>query len=140
MDKCIFCEIADKKSKAYIVYEDEFTIAFLDINPIKLGHTLIVPKEHYVTIMEIPKETLEKVADDIGFISKAVMKATECEGIMVVNNNIVSQLVHHLHVHIIPRMFGDHMCYPRVPRRRYTEEHMQEIADKIKEEIKKELG
>ncbi len=135
MEECIFCNIIDKKSKAYIVYEDENTIAFLDISPVFLGHTLIVPKKHYVTVMEAPKEVLESIADDVKFISEAVMKATGSEGIMVVNNNIVSQLVHHLHVHIIPRNFGDKFSYPRGPRRRYTEEHMNEIKEKIKSEI-----
>ncbi len=101
---CIFCKIAAKEIPAKIVYEDENTIAFLDVNPRSRGHTLVIPKKHY--------ETFEKLPDEIAVnLIKSVKKVVEIlnvlnpDGYNILNNNgkIAGQEVPHVHFHVIPR-------------------------------------
>jgi histidine triad (HIT) family protein len=101
---CIFCKIANKEIPAKVIYEDENTLAFLDINPRSKGHTLVIPKEHYETFDEIPEDvatnlikTIKKVVD--------ILKSLNPDGYNILNNNkpIAGQEVPHVHFHIIPR-------------------------------------
>jgi len=101
---CIFCKIANKEIPAKIVYEDENTLAFLDINPRSKGHTLVIPKEHYETFDELSEDiainltkTIKKVVD--------ILKSLNPDGYNILNNNkpIAGQEVPHVHFHIIPR-------------------------------------
>ncbi len=136
-DGCTFCKIVSKELPSDIVYEDEDIIAFLDKNPVFPGHTLVIPKEHYKTLLDIPDPILAKLFSDIKFISRAVMKATGSEGIVILNNTIVSQSIPHAHVHLIPRNYKDGF-YKYLPRQRYHyKEGEQPIEIKIREEIEK---
>jgi len=101
---CIFCKIANKEIPSKVIYEDENTLAFLDINPRSKGHTLVIPKEHYETFDEIPEDvatnlikTIKKVVD--------ILKSLNPDGYNILNNNkpIAGQEVPHVHFHIIPR-------------------------------------
>jgi histidine triad (HIT) family protein len=103
-ESCIFCKIAQKEAPANVVYEDENVIAFLSIQPINIGHTLIVPKKHYDNIYEIPEEEVAYLYKIVKKLAHAVNKAVNAEGIRIVQNNgeAAGQVIFHLHVHIIP--------------------------------------
>jgi histidine triad (HIT) family protein len=103
-ESCIFCKIAQKEASASIVYEDEKVVAFLSIQPINVGHTLVVPKKHYEDIYGIPEEEVAYLYKIVKKLSRAIKKAVEAEGIRIVQNNgeAAGQVIFHLHVHIIP--------------------------------------
>lgn len=103
-ESCIFCKIVQKEAPASIVYEDEKVVAFLSIQPINVGHTLVVPKAHYENIHDIPDEEVSHLYKIVKKLAPAVKKAVEAEGIRIVQNNgeAAGQVIFHLHVHIIP--------------------------------------
>jgi diadenosine tetraphosphate (Ap4A) HIT family hydrolase len=108
---CIFCKIASAEIPAKIIFEGESTIAFLDIKPINLGHTLVIPKSHYESLSDIPYELIGKMAE-VGKKIAEVMKNTialKCEGINfhLADGRAAGQEVSHIHLHIIPRFAGD---------------------------------
>jgi histidine triad (HIT) family protein len=105
MNSCIFCRIAQKQLPANLVYEDEKAMAFLDIRPLNEGHTLIIPKLHYENIFDIPKELIMHVHGVTKRVALAVKKATQADGISIMQQNgkAAGQEIFHLHVHIIPR-------------------------------------
>jgi histidine triad (HIT) family protein len=93
-----------KEAPASIVYEDDKVIAFLSIQPINVGHTLVVPKAHYENIYEIPEEEVAYLYKIVKKLAHAVKKAVDAEGTRIVQNNgeAAGQVIFHLHVHIIP--------------------------------------
>ena len=105
---CIFCKIVNKEIPAKIVYEDEDTMAFLDINPRNKGHTLVIPKKHYETLDEMPDEEMAKLMKTIKKVVE-ILKPLNFDGYNIVNNNkpAAGQEVPHVHFHIIPRYQND---------------------------------
>ena len=103
-ESCIFCKIAKGEAPACKIYEDENIVAFLSIQPINVGHTLVVPKKHYENIYEIPEGEVARLFKAVKKIAPAVRRGVEAEGIQIVQNNgeAAGQVVFHLHVHIIP--------------------------------------
>ena len=106
---CIFCKIAAGKIPCFRVYEDANILAFLDVGPIVRGHTLVVPKTHYPTVMETPAEVLATINAKMPVLTRAVLAVCGAEGCHVLVNNgpHAMQSVHHLHYHILPRKPGD---------------------------------
>ena len=106
---CPFCSIASGKAPASIVYEDATVLAFMDLNPANVGHTLVVPREHWESIYEIPEKTLAEMAPVVKRVSAAVKKTVGADGISVLqlNGRAAGQVVMHFHVHVIPRFSGD---------------------------------
>jgi len=109
--ECVFCKIVQKQAPASILYEDAQVLAFMDIRPVREGHTLIIPKQHYVNIFEIPEETLANTYLVVKKITIAVKKTTKADGISIVQQNgkAAGQDIFHLHVHVIPRFDGEKM-------------------------------
>ena len=105
---CIFCRIAQKQIPASLVYEDEKVMAFLDIRPLNEGHTLVIPKEHYENIFDIPEQLITYLHGIVKRIAIAVEKATKADGISIIQQNgkAAGQEVFHLHVHVVPRYEG----------------------------------
>jgi histidine triad (HIT) family protein len=105
MNSCIFCRITQKRVSSNLVYEDERAMAFLDIRPLNEGHTLIVPKSHYENIFDIPQELIMHIHGVTKRVALAVKKATQADGISIMQQNgkAAGQEILHLHVHIIPR-------------------------------------
>lgn len=104
-NNCVFCKIAHKIIKSNIIYEDDEVIAFLDTSPLTYGHSLVIPKGHYETMLSTPKGTLTHVmniAQRIGQIDMEILKA---KGVNILINCYPSagQLIPHFHVHVIPR-------------------------------------
>jgi len=113
MSDCVFCKIIKGDIPSSKVYEDENCYAFLDIAPLSWGHTLIIPKQHYEHITEMPPEQVAALSSVIPKLAAAVIKATDAEGLNVLQNNgaVAGQAVAHLHVHLIPRHSGDGLGY-----------------------------
>ena len=109
MEDCIFCKIIGRKAPSTIVYEDEDSLAFLDHYPINPAHTLVVPKKHYVTMLEMPPSEVGRLFVTVAKVAKGVGKASKADGINIGQSNgeAASQDVFHMHVHIIPRFHGD---------------------------------
>ncbi|MBN2594769.1 MAG: HIT family protein [Sedimentisphaerales bacterium] len=134
---CIFSKIVKGEIPAQKVYEDEAVLAFLDINPISDGHTLVIPKQKYEKLDECPAEVLGQLASKLGKIAQAVAAATGCDGYNVLCNNgrAAGQLIDYVHFHIIPRNEGDGVFH-RWPHFQYPTGKIEEIAAKIRENIK----
>ncbi|MCK5282950.1 MAG: HIT family protein [Nanoarchaeota archaeon] len=131
-EDCIFCKIAKGDIPCNKVYEDDKTLAFLDISPVSKGHTLVIPKEHAEKIYELSDESSEALAKTLKKISKAVEKALGCD-FNVLNNNgeKAGQLVKHVHFHIIPKQDDTGFEY-NWDSKKYEEDEDKEILEKIK--------
>lgn len=132
MDDCIFCRIVKGEIPSAKVYEDEQCYAFLDIEPLSWGHTLIVPKKHYERITEMPPAEVAALMSVVPKLAAAVIKAADAEGLNVLQNNgrVSGQAVPHLHVHLIPRHTGDGLGY-RWNAKQYGEGEMETFHKKI---------
>ena len=106
---CPFCSITSGQAPASIVYEDATVLAFMDLNPVSVGHTLVVPREHWENIYELPEKTFAEMAPVIKRVCDAVKKAVGAEGISVLqlNGRAAGQTAMHFHIHVIPRFRGD---------------------------------
>ena len=99
---CIFCKIVYNEIPSYKIYEDEYVLAFLDINPDSDGHTLIVPKKHFKDLDDIDEETLTKIYKVAKKIKKELEEKLGCMGISLLQNNGEIQEVKHYHLHLKP--------------------------------------
>jgi histidine triad (HIT) family protein len=135
-EQCIFCKIVAGDIPAVKIYEDEVVFAFLDVNPISDGHTLVVPKAHFDRLHNCPAKLLAEITSPLGKIGKAVCDATNAEGYNVLCNNgkAAGQIVDHLHFHIIPRRNGDGV-FDRWPAYRYEQGKIEQIGRKIYENL-----
>ncbi len=135
-EQCIFCKIASGQIPAVKIYEDVVVIAFLDINPVSEGHTLVVPKAHYDRLHDCPTELLAGITSSLGKIGKAVCDATNADGYNVLCNNgkAAGQLVAHLHFHIIPRRDNDGL-FNHWPTQKYEQSRIEQIGRKIRESL-----
>ena len=106
---CIFCRIAKGEIPCAKIYEDDNVLAFLDLSPVHHGHTLVIPKNHYKDMLEVPAELGTAVFAALQKVAGAVMKATGAQGFNVMQNNGLAggQTVFHIHWHIIPRFDND---------------------------------
>ena len=122
---------------AVVVYEDANTFAFLDHRPLFPGHTLLVPREHYETLGDLPATQVGPLFKNAQLLSRAVESAMEAEGSFVAMNNRVSQSVPHLHVHIVPRRRKDGLKGFFWPRTKYkSDEELEITREKISAKIK----
>lgn len=106
---CVFCAIAAGEIPCFKVYEDELVLAYLDINPMSEGHTLVIPKIHTAGLVDTPDDTLAAVIARVRKIAAHLETALPCDGFNVVQNNgeVAGQTVRHVHFHIVPRRAGD---------------------------------
>lgn len=130
---CLFCKIVAGEIPAEKVFEDANFLAILDINPVHLGHTLLIPKIHAQTIFDLPADLLGKLGAPLQILSRAVKDATAADGINVIINNerAAGQLIDHQHTHLIPRFLNDgfkHWHGATKP----TPEDLKLIAEKIR--------
>ncbi len=111
-DDCIFCKIVAGEIPCSRVFEDEHTLAFLDISPAVEGHTLVIPKAHCANIMDAPVETLTACMVTVARITRGLMD-WGAEGINLLQNNgaVAGQAVFHLHFHLFPRYKGDRRAW-----------------------------
>ncbi len=133
---CVFCKIVDEQAPASVVYQDQTAMAFLDIRPLNLGHTLVIPKAHYVDIFDIPADLLGHIHKVSKLIAPAVKSGADADGISIIQQNgkAAGQDIFHLHVHVVPRFEGQ-----RLPR--FSELSMAErtVLDDMAIKIKRYL-
>jgi histidine triad (HIT) family protein len=128
MEGCLFCKIVEGEIPCAKLYEDEKILSFLDIAPANKGHALVMPKEHYETLLDVPDDIeLMKVVKKV---VRAMSSALGNEGfnILVNNKKVAGQLVPHLHVHIIPRFAGDGIKLNWMPKR-YRDKEIEEFKE-----------
>ena len=127
------CRISRGEIPCAEIYSDDRVLAFLDLNPQKPGHALVIPKRHYADIFAAPAEVFAYLFPVIQKVGKAVMAATGAEGLNVLQNNqpAAGQSVFHLHWHLVPRHGGDGLHH--WPMGQYaTKAEMAELAARIK--------
>ncbi len=144
---CVFCHIASGKVPAKKVYEDSECVAVLDINPANQGHMLLMPKEHYTVMFQVPEGTLGHIFIIAKGLSQAGLKAFQSKGttILAANGVAAGQRAPHFMLHVIPRTAGDSVGL-YIPSRAFPEKESAQIAAALtaalggKKEIKKETG
>jgi histidine triad (HIT) family protein len=136
-EDCPFCSIASGKAPASIVYEDDNVLAFMDLNPVNIGHTLVIPREHYENIHEIPEETLTKVIAVVKRLCVAVKETVDANGIKVIqlNGKAAGQVVFHLHFHIIPASSKSDVRRGHHGRVTSERAELDEVAQQIRENL-----
>jgi histidine triad (HIT) family protein len=135
---CRFCQIIAGDDPSHVVFEDERVLAFLDNRPLFRGHSLLVPREHYETLAELPDELVGPLFESARLLSVAIPKAMRKPGSFVALNNVVSQSVPHLHVHVVPRKPKDGLRGFFWPRTKYeSEDQMREVAERVRRAVKR---
>jgi histidine triad (HIT) family protein len=133
---CRFCQIIAGDEQGHVVLEDERTIAFLDNRPLFPGHSLLLPRDHYETLGDLPDELIGPLFQNARLLSVAVPKAMRKPGSFVAMNNVVSQSVPHLHVHVVPRKPKDGLRGFFWPRTRYdSDDQMREVAERVRKAV-----
>jgi histidine triad (HIT) family protein len=120
--ECVFCRIVGGDVPAFVVDESALTVAFLDSRPVFKGHVLVVPRTHLGTLADIPDELLAPMFATVRAVASAVVSALGAQGSFVAMNNVVSQSVPHVHVHVVPRTKGDGLRGFFWPRTGYADE------------------
>ena len=106
---CVFCEIINGNIPTNKVYEDEHTLAFLDLSQTTYGHTLVVPKKHVENFWDADQDTIHHVMHTVKVVSGLLKEKLQCEGMNILTNvnPVAGQTVMHFHVHLIPRYGKD---------------------------------
>jgi histidine triad (HIT) family protein len=135
---CLFCRIAAGDEAAEVVFSDDDTVAFLDHRPLFHGHTLLVPREHHVTLGDVPDDLVAALFLNARLLSRAVPAAMDKPGSFVALNNVVSQSVPHLHVHIVPRKRKDGLRGFFWPRTKYeSERELSRAGEAVREAVER---
>ena len=132
-EKCIFCKIINKSIPNAIIYEDEKFLVFLDRYPINYGHALLIPKDHFDTILEMPINLVGEMYSLVPQIAKSIINTIDGNGFNVSQNNgrSANQIIPHVHVHIVPR-FSLEKVKGQWPMRKIANiEELKILADKI---------
>jgi histidine triad (HIT) family protein len=132
MSDCLFCKIIAGQIPALKVFEDDFAVAFLDIQPVSLGHTLVVPKAHHQDLTETPDEALGRLFGLVKKVAAAAVRATGAEAFNVGVNtgSAAGQVIMHTHVHVMPRAAGDGLKH--WPKKPVAEADMKAAAENIR--------
>ncbi len=132
MKDCIFCEIIKGSVPCYKIYEDEYALAFLDISNDCNGHTLVIPKKHFVNVLDCEEKYLNGVINAVQKLAKHYVETCGFEGVNILNasGEAAEQSVFHLHFHILPRKKTDNLhTFPNLPK---NKESLAELAEKLK--------
>jgi histidine triad (HIT) family protein len=129
---CLFCRIAAGDEPAFVVYESDEVVGFLDSRPVFPGHTLVVPRRHVLTYLDLPDELIGPFFSAGQEVAAAVTTGMEAQGTFVAINNVVSQSVAHLHLHVVPRTKGDGLRGFFWPRRKYADGEAEQCAEQIR--------
>jgi histidine triad (HIT) family protein len=131
--RCLFCRIVAGEVPAHVVLDEPDVVGFLDHRPVFKGHTLVVPRRHVVTLPELPGDLVAPVVGAVQRVASAVVAGLGAQGSFVALNNVVSQAVPHLHVHVVPRTKGDGLRGFFWPRTRYADDaEMEEWATRLR--------
>jgi histidine triad (HIT) family protein len=131
-DDCLFCGIIAGTVPATIVLETDEVVGFLDVRPVFKGHVLLVPRQHVVTLSDLPEALLVPVFSSAQRVADAITSGLGAQGTFVAMNNVVSQSVAHLHVHVVPRTKGDGLRGFFWPRTKYADGEAEDYATRIR--------
>ena len=133
VEDCIFCQIIEKKIPSHILFENDITLAFLDIFPVSKGHTIVIPKNHYNNLEDIPVAELTELFRIVKEISGLIKKKLKIDGYNILQNNFraAGQVINHFHVHIIPRSKEDGKFRLIIPREQSKEEELKQLLETI---------
>jgi histidine triad (HIT) family protein len=141
VEDCAFCRIVAGEEPGSIVFEDEISVAFLDNRPLFPGHSLLVTRQHYETLWDLPSDLIGPLFTNAQLLSLAVREAMAAQGAFVAANNVVSQSVPHFHVHVVPRNRKDGLRGFFWPRRKYeSESHLKESAEAVRAAVERLRG
>jgi histidine triad (HIT) family protein len=132
---CVFCSIVSGETPAEVVLDEPELLAFLDARPVFKGHTLLVPREHVVTLPDLPAGLRDGFLEAAQRLSRAVVDGLGAQGSFVAMNNVVSQSVPHLHLHVVPRTKGDGLRGFFWPRTRYADGETADYATRLRSAI-----
>jgi histidine triad (HIT) family protein len=136
MKPCAFCAVVGGEAPAHVVHTDDDTVAFLDTKPVFPGHVLLVPRLHVTTLADLPAERVAGFFTLAQRLERAVESAMDAPGSLVLINNVVSQSVPHLHLHVIPRRPKDGLRFFLGPRHPYRDtDEADSIAQRIGERL-----
>lgn len=131
----VVCQIVAGELAAAVVYRDEQVVAFLDHRPVFKGHVLVCPVQHVANLLDLPAELMQPLLSLAQRVARAVTEVLGAQGSFVAINNVVSQSVPHLHIHVVPRTKGDGLRGFFWPRTRYAEgeqeRYRQRLADAL---------
>jgi histidine triad (HIT) family protein len=139
-ESCQFCRISRGELNAAIVFEDAISIAFLDHRPLFPGHCLLVTKQHYKTLLDLPAEIVGALFLNVQRLAAIVQRVMGADGTFVAINNVVSQSVPHFHVHIVPRRRGDGLRGFFWPRHKVGDEELGTVQKNLREAIGERPG
>jgi diadenosine tetraphosphate (Ap4A) HIT family hydrolase len=131
-ESCIFCKIVRKEAPSSVIYEDDDVLAFMDIRPVAEGHALVISKEHFENIYDVPEEVICKIHKIVKRVALALNETVKPDGISIVQQNgtAANQDVFHIHVHLIPRYEGQRMRFGEATGA--AREKLDRVAEKIK--------
>lgn len=134
MEDCIFCKIAKGEITGSTIYEDDRTVAFLDISPAGKngGHTLVIPKGHYELMTDVPDDVLEACIRTVKKVTGVLLKTSQGVNVLQNNKKAAGQFVMHAHFHIIPRHAGDGIEIEKWEPHKYAPGEMESIRRKMK--------
>ncbi len=136
-ENCPFCNIVSGKAEGSIIYEDDIVVAFMDLIPARVGHALVIPREHYENIYDIPEEILAKVALAVKRVSVAVKKTFSADGVKIIqlNGRAAGQVVFHIHFHVIPIVNASGVEIGHLGRIKTRRSELDENAQKIRKNL-----
>lgn len=117
---CLFCKIAEKEINSYELYEDDFILAFMDINPMCEGHTLIIPKNHYEDYTSVPSDVMAHILKKVEFLGNALTKKLKSKGYRLIINYGDEQEIKHFHLHILPNLKNKNVPNPEETFKKLT--------------------
>ncbi len=129
---CIFCKIVDKELPSYKIYENEYVYAFLDINPCAVGHTLIIPKKHFVNIFDMEEQYAAEIFKAAIHVANLLKEKLNADGVNLINNSgkEAHQAVFHFHLHVLPRFKDDTLNFLQ-PTMKVDSQYLEDLQDKI---------
>lgn len=130
--ECLFCRIVSGDDSAEIVLDEEHVVGFLDKRPVFKGHTLLVTREHVDTLLDLPESLVMPLFTTAQRVAAAMTSALGAQGTFVAMNNVVSQSVPHLHVHVVPRTKGDGLRGFFWPRTTYKGDEAAEYGERLR--------
>ena len=130
---CIFCKIAASEIPAAVVYEGGSFLAFLDIGPLAEGHLLVIPRDHYSRLVDMPEDNCAQLASALPMLGQVLLEVTGAEGFNLLCNqgSVAGQVVPHVHFHLVPRKAGDGLGY-RWNAGEYAPGRVEEISNAYK--------
>jgi histidine triad (HIT) family protein len=132
---CVFCSIVAGETAADVVLDEPDLLAFLDRRPVFKGHVLLVPRQHVVTLPDLPAALRDGFLEAAQRLATAVVDGLGAQGSFVAMNNVVSQSVPHLHLHVVPRTKGDGLRGFFWPRTKYADGEAPAYAERLRDAL-----